>query len=439
MNVIDAYLDGSLSGWGGKDMADAEYGAVSQMANFLEFVPLGTPPGAPRYSVNYQVVRKMLGKDLINIAQQIGDCFLPGVPVLMADGTLRSIETIQAGEQVISHTGKARTVLSPTTRTYSGRVFCFNGGDYRSEIRCTADHLFLKPDGRWQPAYSLTTGSEVVLDGQPHKLGAYQPTVYDVMEQQVHCLNVDVDHSFVASGFTVHNCVSWGGRNAAALTGIIDILVRGDREVWKDPFPPYYYGTSRVQIGGGRLGNSDGSLGSWLAAAVMKYGTIYSGESGVPAYSGSVAKSWGRSGPPADMLQVGANFLIRSAVRISSWEQLVEYLVNGYGLTVASNQGFAMQPDASGFHRAQGNWAHQMAVWDVDDEWSDPYTLIMNSWADVHGRLKDFRTGDPLPPGMLRVHRRDVENMIRSGEVFAFCQYDQPKGQDIHERLFKVV
>lgn len=307
MNVIDLYTDGSLSGWGGKDLADAEYPSVSQLANFLEYQPLRADAGAPRYSVNYQVVRKILGKDLVNIPQEIGDC------------------------------------------------------------------------------------------------------------------------------------VSWGGRNASALTGCCDILVRGDRETWEDPFPPFYYGTSRVQIGGGRLGNSDGSLGSWLAAAVMKYGTIYFTTQGVPKYSGSVAKQWGYQGPPRQFLDVGPTFLIKSAVRIKSWAELVDYVTNGYGCTIASNQGFAMEPDGSGFHRASGSWAHQMAIWEVDEEWTDPYGIIRNSWGDVHGRLKDFRTNDPLPPGCLRVHRRTIESMISSGECFAFTQYEQPKAQDIHERLFKVV
>ena len=80
-----------------------------------------------------------------------------------------------------------------------------------------------------------------------------------------------------------------------------------------------------------------------------------------------------------------------------------------------------------------------MAFWDIDDEWADPYALMRNSWADVHGRLRDFRTNDPLPVGTLRVHRKTVEHMINTGECFGFCQYDQPKSQDIHERLFKVI
>lgn len=307
MNMIDAYLDGSAQGWPGKAMADAEYAQTKAQANILENVSLSLPAGAPRYSVNYLAIRKLLGKDISCIAQEIGDC------------------------------------------------------------------------------------------------------------------------------------VSWGARNASAQTGVLDIVVRGDREVWKDPFAPFYYGTSRVQIGGGRLGNSDGSLGSWMAAAVMKYGTVYVGDPNVPAYSGSVAKQYGYYGPPKELLTAGKPYLIKSAVNITSWDQLVDFSVSGYGITVASNYGFKMEPDSKGFHQQSGNWAHQMEIADVDDEWSDPYAILQNSWADVHGRLKDFRTNDPLPLGRLRVHRRVVEGMIANGEVFAYTQYEQPKAQDIHEALFKIV
>ena len=236
----------------------------------------------------------------------------------------------------------------------------------------------------------------------------------------------------------VGDCVSWGARNAAAVTGCIDIAIRNESEIWKDPFPPYYYGTSRVQIGKGKLGGGDGSYGSWMAAAVIAYGTIYFGEDKVPPYSGSIARAWGKSGPPAGMLDVGKNFLIRSAVEIKSWEDAVTYSVNGYGMTVASNYGFSMLPDAKGFNQQSGRWGHQMCILDIDDEWPEPYAIILNSWGNVHGKLYDFHDKTQLPAGCLRITRKSLEGMISSGEVFAFCQYDQPKSQDVDASLFKL-
>lgn len=305
-NIIDEYIDGSVRGWPGLEVAEAEFPLVVGTANFVP-ATLQLLPTQERKSVNYKVIRKFLGgKDMVNIAQEIGDC------------------------------------------------------------------------------------------------------------------------------------VSWGGRNAAGTTGVIDIVVRGDNETWKDPFPPYYYGTSRVQIGGGRLGNEDGSLGSWLAAAVMKYGTIYTGDANVPPYSGRVAKDWGRTGPPREMLEIGPQFLIKSAVKITTWDELVTHVVNGYGVSIASDVGFQMEPNRNGFHPRSGTWHHQMAIVDVDDTYSEPYAIIRNSWGDVHGVLKDFYDNETLPKGCLRAYRRDVEAILRQGESFAYTQYEQPKTQDIPAALFRM-
>jgi hypothetical protein len=56
----------------------------------------------------------------------------------------------------------------------------------------------------------------------------------------------------------------------------------------------------------------------------------------------------------------------------------------------------------------------------------------------VHGKLYDFYDKTQLPVGCLRITRKSLEGMISSGEVFAFCQYDQPKSQDVDASLFKL-
>ena len=163
------------------------------------------------------------------------------------------------------------------------------------------------------------------------------------------------------------------------------------------------------------------------------------GDDKVPAYSGSIARAWGKGeGPPAGLVTVGKNFLIKSAVQIKTWDAAVAHSVNGYGLTVASNYGFKMEADRNGFHQQSGVWKHQMCVLDIDDEWKDPYVIILNSWGDTHGKLYDFYDKTQLPAGCLRITRKAFEGMIRDGEVYAFCQYDQPKAQDVDAALFKL-
>jgi len=305
--LMDSYVEGSMSGWPGEEIAAEEYKLIKDEYNFVDFKFFGNEPyQGPRKAFLYQVVRKVLKRDIENIRQLIGDC------------------------------------------------------------------------------------------------------------------------------------VSWGGRNACEYLACCDILMRGDHESYHPVFPPYYYGTSRVQVGGGRL-STDGSLGSWLAAAVMKYGTLFSDENGVPAYGESVAKNWGKNGPPDQFMHVGKKYLVKSAAQIKNWEELVEAICNGYPCTVASDQGFEMTPDANGFHNPKGTWQHQMCITGIDDEWSDPYALIRNSWGDVHGKMVNFHDkNEVLPAGYLRVRKKTIERMINQKEVFAWSQFDGFQMQDINKGLFKI-
>jgi hypothetical protein len=237
----------------------------------------------------------------------------------------------------------------------------------------------------------------------------------------------------------VGDCVSFGMKNAIEYLQCCEILINGEREKFHNIFPPYLYGTGRVQIGGGRI-NGDGSLGSWMAAAVIKYGAIASKDPNVPGYSGNVARKWGAPpGPPTEFLNIGKLHLIKSAAQVTSWDQLVAAICNGYPCTVASDQGFNMEASSDGFHAARGSWAHQMCIIGIDNEHPDPYAIILNSWGDAHGRLKDFKTGEQLPIGVLRVRRKTIERMIGQQEVFAVHQYDGQKEQDLDKALFKLI
>jgi intein/homing endonuclease len=159
----------------------------------------------------------------------------------------------------------------------------------------------------------------------------------------------------------IGDCVSFGMKNAIEYLMCSEILMLGDREKFRPIFPPYLYGTGRVQVGGGQI-NGDGSLGSWMAEAVVKYGTIASDEEGCPNYSGSIARQWGRSGPPSQFITIGKTHPVKSAALISSWDQLVTAICNGYPCTVASNQGFNMFASRDGYHAPSGSWAHQMCL-----------------------------------------------------------------------------
>jgi hypothetical protein len=233
----------------------------------------------------------------------------------------------------------------------------------------------------------------------------------------------------------IGDCVSFGGKNATEYVQATDIL-GGKREVWKAVFPPYYYGCARVLVAGWHS-YQDGSSGSDLAAAVVRYGALFSDVAGVPQYSGRVAKAWGHDGPPDNFLTLGKEHLVKSVVRIRSYDDFIQALDNGYPCTTASNVGYEMQAGSDGFHRRGPSWSHQMCFIGYGLK-PEPYALIVNNWGDVHGTLTDF--DDPnvrLPAGVLRVRQRDAEAHINAGETFAWSQFDGLLGQDIDKALFK--
>lgn len=219
------------------------------------------------------------------------------------------------------------------------------------------------------------------------------------------------------------DCVSFGAKNAIEYVQCAEIL-RGDLEEFQPVFPPYLYATGRVLVGENRLKGRAGSLGSWMAKAVVEHGVLRSNHDGVPRYSGTLADRWGNGDGFQPFLPVGRKHPIRSAARITSWDALVAAIVNGYPCTIASNAGFTMTPASDGFHQRRGTWPHQMCIVAISDDTHKPWAGLLNSWGDVHGRLVDFDSREPWPAGTLRVTREAIEGMLRTGECFAYSQFE---------------
>lgn len=285
-------------------------------------------------------------------------------------------------------------------------------------------------------AWNLLRGESYIFDGLPIMTSPYRGKRMMLFDVTRKVLGKDTLNYPQEIG----DCVSFGAKNATEYLQCCEILMKGDREKFRPVFPPYLYGTGRVFIGRGQLDGEDGSLGSWMADAVIKYGVLASDESNVPQYEGRVAKKWGDTpGPPDEFVNIGKTHPIKSAARINNWEELVTAICNGYPCTVASNQGFEMEAGNDGFHDASGQWGHQMCIVGVDDEYSQPYAIIVNSWGDAHGRLKDFNTNEELPIGVLRAKKNIIQRMINSGEVFAYSNFLGFPTQAIDKELFKLI
>lgn len=228
----------------------------------------------------------------------------------------------------------------------------------------------------------------------------------------------------------IGDCVSWGCRNAVDHTAACEIAA-GERETFKPSFPPYFYGISRVQIGGGRLGNSDGSLGSWAAEGVRKYGVLPRDADGCPDYSGSVAKKWGYNGPPEDFIDVAKPHLIRTTARITNINDLADALANGFSASIASMWGAAMRlrdDKGKSWFTGSDSWPHQMSIIGYDTVDGELCFFRLNSWGpNAHGPQLDGPPGG----GWLRGGALDRKLRDSGCECFAFSGFDGFPAQKI--------
>lgn len=257
--------------------------------------------------------------------------------------------------------------------------------------------------------------------------------VYDIGVEDDH-------HSFLAEGYVVHNCVSFGFALCIETLMAVEITLHNEPEEWPDKeiATEWIYGTSRVLVGGGRLGNSDGSLGSWASKAVREHGTLLRkkyGSYNLSTYSGSKAKSWGYRGLPSNQLEpIADEHPVKTTSLITSYDQAVDSIFNGYPVAVCSNQGFSSTRDSEGFARASGSWAHCMAFVSMDDESNRPGLLCVNSWGPswIRGPKRHNQ-----PEGSFWVDAQVADRMLRQQDSYALSNFEgYPRRELNYENLW---
>jgi hypothetical protein len=234
----------------------------------------------------------------------------------------------------------------------------------------------------------------------------------------------------------VGDCVSWGAANAINYTAAVQIARDGAPQEFHQAFPPYIYGTSRVLIGRNSL-RGDGSVGAWAAKAVQQYGVLRSDAANVPTYSGALARKWGnKPGPPDEFLEAAKPFTVQTVAPVRSADEVRDAICNGYGVSIASDCGFAMHPpviDGRLINKRSGNWNHQMSIVGYDGETHrEPLWYVLNSW----GHTAHGTPPDDSPPGGFWITRKDVEYIVRQGDSFAFSGFQGFPAQTLDFRVF---
>lgn len=229
------------------------------------------------------------------------------------------------------------------------------------------------------------------------------------------------------------SCVGNGGGQATWYLSAMENIRLGENIDCKLPFYLLPYGRSRYLSG--FRGSGDGSTGAAFAKAITTEGILPFDDAGLPQPQRGNGITWGKSveyswsdGSKISQtyLNKSKQFLVKSAARLNTSQDVWDSITNGYPCTIASNWGGQMRPTAQGnpavlLNRRVTRWDHQMCVIGA---WEHP-TLgrifcILNSWGpDAHGVPVD-----DSPPGSFWVLDADMNYIVAQGDSFAFSQFD---------------
>lgn len=403
-------------------------------------------------AVLWEFSRKLRnGRHLQCFNQDVGSCFPPGVPVRMAGGGDKPVEEVTLGDLVITHTGEPGRVTRTFRRLYTGDMVSLRVNGMERPLVATADHQIATPTGvvsaggqlrlvnaeppwNWISAEHFECGNFVFAGKvDPDCLRSIRSVVRrPVHDMPVYDFEVKGNHSFVANGVVVHNCVGQGKSKVEWQLMYVEVVRLGDNELPIMPYEPFGYAQSRVCAG--ISGNSDGSTGTGAAEAAKKYGVLRSDLQGLPPWReegetvywpGNIDKAWGRNGAPTQWLEPARKHVVQTTALMRSAEDVATALQNGYPCTCASNWGGMMQCRVQGepgvlLNRRSGQWAHQMCVLG----WWDHPTLgeifyIQNSWSEkAHGTCP---SGAPL--GGFWIQKSDMASIVGQRETFAYSQF----------------
>lgn len=216
------------------------------------------------------------------------------------------------------------------------------------------------------------------------------------------------------------SCVGFGTVAAVEASMVMQIY-SGAHEEWKELCQEVVYGGSRIEIGKGRLGRGQGSIGAWAAEYVKQYGILPRGKYGsydLSKYSIPLCDQFGNKGVPDDLEKVSKVNPVQEITKVKSWESAKKALAQGYGIAICSNRGFSsMKRDEYGFCKASGVWNHCMALWGYqtgprEGGW------IKNSWGP-NATTGPRGAGEPPLCGFW-AEASVIDGMLRQGDSWAF-------------------
>lgn len=228
------------------------------------------------------------------------------------------------------------------------------------------------------------------------------------------------------------DCVSHACASALDLLKAVEIKT-GDREEWlsRTACEPIY-STARVQIG--RMRYSRGTTNTHAIQAMIKFGTLRRDKYGkvdLTDYSSSRAVSWGRQELPKSLIDISRDHPINDFNLIQNYEQARDAMANGFPVVVASNQGFTSKRDKEGFCKPSGTWNHSMCCAAVDDAYSRPAILILNSWP----KYLSGPTRHNNPPSSFWCDAEVFNRMCRHKDTYCMVDFNGYRKREINTEV----
>ncbi len=145
----------------------------------------------------------------IGAASMEETCFLPGTPILMADGTSKPIEQIKEGDKVVSFNEKTGekgigSVTQKFEHENTDRYLIVN-----NTLRVTSNHLFYN-EGKWKKIYDLSVGDALLGKGLNTRRIFNIKKIKARKSQRLYNIEVSKHHNYFAGGYLVHNKMSFG-------------------------------------------------------------------------------------------------------------------------------------------------------------------------------------------------------------------------------------
>lgn len=235
------------------------------------------------------------------------------------------------------------------------------------------------------------------------------------------------EHSFLANGVSVHNCVAHAGKNCGIVLIGVEVAsgqpdpVTGVVEDWPEVSPEAEaQGVVACEpIYGDRGHSGQGASCARLIRHVTEWGGIMLRKPyphldlDLTRYTVQLGIRWGRTGTPEPVRAEGRKHQIRQATDCPTHEVCRDFVANGYPIWVCSGLGFSSQRDENGYSPRRGSWAHSWIIAGYDDReitrqrYGFPLALFIHDWGRWNsGGRRILGTSIDIPEGCMWIDAR---------------------------------